>query len=326
MSGSHPWQPFRTPRQFFTGFSRLISKLAHQNGVIKEVRHFDPDVIYFNSVACSGVIPDFHKKLRKPVILHVHELQTIIELNNGNNEFRDAIVHVDSFIAASKLVRQNLLENHGVLNEKVNVIYEYIDLVKWPDVLTKKGEDPFIIGGVGLVHWRKGVEFFIEVANKVLKETGVEKVEFWWIGRITEQDRIVMRNDLAKLGISTKVKFLGVQEDLTVFYKKMDILLLTSREDPFPVVALEAAHYSTPIVCWNQGIGTIELVERGCGISVDYLDTSAMAMAVLQLYKDKELRLRYAQKAKEESSHFNIENAGAAIYQLIRSTIDGGVS
>jgi glycosyltransferase involved in cell wall biosynthesis len=106
---------------------------------------------------------------------------------------------------------------------------------------------------------------------------------------------------------------------MELFYQKLDIFVVTSREDPYPVVALEAALFGMPILCWNRGTGTRELVEQGAGITVDYLDINAMADAVLELKNDPERREKLGEKACELAKEHDINQAGEKIYDILRN-------
>ncbi|MBC7762671.1 MAG: glycosyltransferase [Candidatus Saccharibacteria bacterium] len=52
---------------------------------------------------------------------------------------------------------------------------------------------------------------------------------------------------------------------------------MTSREDPFPSVVLEAMDAEVPVIAFQDATGTQELLERGAGALVESFDVSAMA-------------------------------------------------
>ena len=58
---------------------------------------------------------------------------------------------------------------------------------------------------------------------------------------------------------------------------------MTSREDPFPSVVLHALDAELPVIGFDNAGGFVELLRRDCGQLVPYLDTNAMAAAVLHL-------------------------------------------
>jgi glycosyltransferase involved in cell wall biosynthesis len=60
------------------------------------------------------------------------------------------------------------------------------------------------------------------------------------------------------------------------YFAAFDVFALVSREDPFPVVCLEAASLGKPIVCFNSSDGEKEFVENDCGFVVPDLDIEIM--------------------------------------------------
>jgi hypothetical protein len=97
-----------------------------------------------------------------------------------------------------------------------------------------------------------------------------------------------------------------------------DLFCLVSREDPFPLVVLEAAALGKPTVCFQQAGGTPEFCALGGGIAVPYLDVDAMAAVLIELIEGEsrrsELGQRAAQLAREQ---FDIEVMGPRLMELI---------
>ncbi len=61
-----------------------------------------------------------------------------------------------------------------------------------------------------------------------------------------------------------------------------DAFVLPSREDAFPLVALEAASAELPVVCFDSG-GIPALIGDRAGIVVPFPDLEAMASALVDL-------------------------------------------
>src|SRR5205814_4023764 len=76
---------------------------------------------------------------------------------------------------------------------------------------------------------------------------------------------------------SPNVTFLGVKRDARPYLRAGDVFLLSSREDPFPLVALEAAQCGLPILCFADSGGMQEFVEGDAGYVVPAADVEAMA-------------------------------------------------
>jgi glycosyltransferase involved in cell wall biosynthesis len=77
----------------------------------------------------------------------------------------------------------------------------------------------------------------------------------------------------------------------------MDVFTLPSREDPFPLVVLEAMALARPVVGFDVG-GVREQLDD-TGVVVDAEDVSAMANAVVALLDDEAERRRLGALAAE---------------------------
>jgi O-antigen biosynthesis protein len=90
------------------------------------------------------------------------------------------------------------------------------------------------------------------------------------------------------LGLSSKVHFLGLVKDPEVYASHVaaaDIFLMTSREDPFPSVVLDAMAVGIPVVGFQDAGGFADLLAQGAGLLAPYEDRAAMADAVMSLIR-----------------------------------------
>ena len=137
---------------------------------------------------------------------------------------------------------------------------------------------------VGSAHRRKGPDLFVEVRLSVI-ETRPDVV-FVWVGHTDGDGFDEAWARVSQAGAQRHFVFPGVIEDSDVFFAGADVYLMTSREDPFPSVVLHALAAELPVIGFDNAGGFVELLRRGCGILVPYLDTNAMAAATLSLLAD----------------------------------------
>ncbi len=84
------------------------------------------------------------------------------------------------------------------------------------------------------------------------------------------------------------------------YLKAGDLFILPSREDPFPLVCLEAAMCGLPVLCFRDAGGMPEFVEEDAGFVVPFEDTKKLAEKIVQLHDDPELRERLGRQAREK--------------------------
>ena len=81
--------------------------------------------------------------------------------------------------------------------------------------------------------------------------------------------------------------------------------LLTSRQDPFPLVMIEAALLGKPIVSFPSG-GVSEFVKEGMGIVTQDISIKQMVKAIRSIMRGE--TVTSSEKSNEVASRFNIDN------------------
>jgi glycosyltransferase involved in cell wall biosynthesis len=148
-----------------------------------------------------------------------------------------------------------------------------------------EGNAPIVVGA-GPADRRKGIDIFCQVASLVVRD--VPEARFVWLG---DDDKDLARDCKAwldVLGLSSKVHFLGLVKDPEVYASHVaaaNVFLMTSREDPFPSVVLEAMAVGIPVVGFQDAGGFADLLAQGTGLLVPYEDRATMVDAILSLIR-----------------------------------------
>lgn len=267
-------------------------------------------LIYSNTIT-NGEILHFLSDLECPVVTHVHELEMAIKYYTDPEHLKKVRKYTSKYIAVSEAVRNNLIVNHNISEEKINLAYEFIstknydlnkNIQKRKLIFEQLGIAPEdkIVCASGTTDWRKGADLFIQLALAVSKRYA-DTVHFLWIGGQTEKFQLErLLHDVESTGLEKYVHFLGTQKNPLAYFALCDVFTLVSREDPFPLVCLEAASLEKPIVCFDNAGGEREFVEDDCGFVVPYLDIETMASKVVHLLDSAELRQTFGQRAKQK--------------------------
>lgn len=105
-----------------------------------------------------------------------------------------------------------------------------------------------------------------------------------------------------ELGIARQVEFKGFvdQPGLPAIYAAADIFALSTLDDPFAIVLLEAAAAGLPLVASPFAGASLDLVEEGrSGFLADPNDIAAWANALSAVSRDADLRRRLGARAHE---------------------------
>jgi glycosyltransferase involved in cell wall biosynthesis len=154
------------------------------------------------------------------------------------------------------------------------------------------------------------VDLFLEVAGNVLQRYKSGPVHFLWVGGLPHVVR-QMQARIQSSSLRDVVHFIGPKADVTPYYAASDIFVLASREDPFPLVMMEAALREKPIVCFDQSGGAPEFVESDAGFIVPGFHVDEMAKRVVDLLSSPDLCKRLGMNAREKVLRRHDINIGA---------------
>ncbi|MHB8919656.1 MAG: glycosyltransferase [Halothiobacillus sp.] len=150
--------------------------------------------------------------------------------------------------------------------------------------------DTQIILGVGYADHRKGVDLFVEAGISLVAR--YPKAYWVWVGHWEgSMQRFIERKLDAVPSLKDRFLFTGLQSDTEVFYGGADIFALTSREDPFPSVVLEAMDAGLPVIGFERAGGFIDLLREGCGRIVEKENAIAFGETVASLLDQPDERL-----------------------------------
>lgn len=292
-------------------------------------------VLYVNSLLAAGCLS--HLPSPRPyVICRVPELAMSFRRSLGPEVRARFLDEADRFVAVSDSVRRMLVDTYGVDADQVAVVPGSIDLtgVEPSTVAARLAlrhdlgipEDALVVGAAGTTDWRKGPDLFVRVAEAVAGAVGDRPVHFVWLGgeadgpAFWQAERRIVPPDR-----SDRVHFLGSRPNPFAYYQLMDAFTLTSREDPFPRVCMEVAAMGVPIVTFDNG-GAVDLVAKGCGFVVPYLDLDAMAGRVVELLTDQALHDRLgAVGAEVVRRDHTVDQGGPATLAEIELGLQAGV-
>ncbi len=159
------------------------------------------------------------------------------------------------------------------------------------------------------------------MAKNIAQNFSDAKIKFVWVGNMGNDEHII-KADIEKMGLEKIVEFVGEQSNPVAYYKNFDVFLLTSREDPFPLVCIEVAQLGKPIICFDKASGTTEVIAKGGGFVVPYLDASTMAEKVMWYYTNPDKAIADGVIAQELFSEFTAEKMIPLLYDQINSLLN----
>ncbi|MGA2700835.1 MAG: glycosyltransferase [Isosphaeraceae bacterium] len=296
-----------------------VDLLSHQ-GIAREqapdliaalFREYADSGVAICNTACVGGYYAACAAHHVPVLAWVHEMPTSIDWFCGGRNTVDLILRsARRIITPANTVRDALTTYYQLEDDRVQTFYNGLCVrddhrprsQERQRVREELGlpEDAQLVLGCGTIELRKGVDMFVQMARIVLADESTSKLWFLWLGKTLDTClKCWLEHDLAKEGLHDRVRFLGPREDPRPYFKAADVFALTSREDPCPLVNMEAMASGLPVVAFKGAGGAPELLED-CGLVVPYADLEATAQAVLHLLASPEKCESLGRRAKEK--------------------------
>ena len=253
----------------------------------------------FTSVLCnttvSAQILETLKHADMRVVSLIHELPGILRDYNLFDAARIAAQQADAIVFPSTYVRDRFLEIAGPVAQYSFIQPQGVYFLPPPTseqkqqrIVTRKllnanSEDKIILG-VGYGDSRKGIDLWPELIRLVT--TRYPKALFVWVGNIDNNLLTQVKQQLKNTGLTDRFKLLGPVEALQDMYSAADVFVLTSREDPFPNVVLEAMAHGLPVVTFQDAAGINDLVRKTGATLAPYLDIATMAEIICSLLQN----------------------------------------
>jgi glycosyltransferase involved in cell wall biosynthesis len=312
---------------------KLLQQFPGQGDLKKNLKEVigDVDLIYGNTVVAAriyGALTIFNA----PVITHVHELETTIKNMLGPAELSGLHKYSNAYIACSPPVSENLIKNHQAASKQLVTINAFIDgsrLIKnkqTKKALRKKLKltgGSFSIFGCGTINWRKGTDLFIDAAIE-LKRRGCLDFNFYWIGQNLWDDDLLaesapkwaeIEKKITDNGLAGTISFLGLKSFPQQYFAAGDVFFLSSREDPFPLAALESAACKMPVICFENSGGIPGLIGKDAGFVVPSGDISAVADHLIFFKENPEQLIEKGELARKKVMENHV--ADIAVPQIL---------
>jgi glycosyltransferase involved in cell wall biosynthesis len=321
-------------------FARAISWRMHRACSLHFLKRYvaqHPVALIYSNTITNGAVLSAMAPLRIPVITHVHELSGMFEQCRRLSQLDSVLRHTTHFIAVAHIVKENLISNHGIDPARTSVIPGFIPFDKVNKInqesarqsvrrLLGIAQDAYVFVACGQLHARKGPDLFVAVCREVIARAGPRKVNFLWVGGNKASPEYANAVGAGKRsGLGGCIHFVGHRTDYLEYIAAADAFVMTSREDPFPLVVLESAALGKPVICFDDAGGAPEFVRNDAGISVPFEDVNAMALACIKLLDSPSLGVRFGAIGCARAFTFHSVGVGASKIGLIIESVLRGV-
>jgi hypothetical protein len=314
------------PEIMIDGHYKKLEILAYVKAVKKVLgianRHTF-DLIYSNSGLPCQVGFSVSKVLKIPIIVHLHAPHTLRYAWLWLFRFADRILFVSRFIKDDLSKKIKFEDRSKVIYNGVDCQNIFFPVDERDPTLRqslKLAPNDVVIGQVGSLIKRKGLDILIKAFKILSKKHDNAKLLVIGDGELRERLEAEVKN----LSIDGRVRFLGEINPINIYYQNViDINVLASRSEAFPLSLLEASACGLPNVCTNCE-GMIEAVVDGVtGLLFEKENHVELADKLSMLIASPELRSQMGRSGREKTvREFNVEGYAQHIQQEILDLIN----
>ena len=220
--------------------------------------------------------------------------------------------------------------DHVVLSvfspEKIATIHSGVDMDRYMNVqvniaekkreldLNSKG---LVVGTVGWLLPIKGPMYLLKAMPYVWESHPETSLIFVGKGDLEKG----LKEEVHRMGVWDKVKFLGWRDDIPEIMQTMDIFVLPSLNEGMGRVLVEAMAAGKPVVASRVG-GILDLVKEGQnGCLFEPGDEQGLSLAIKKLLEDKKMRDEMGKRGREMAQDFSVEKMVEKIDILYESLL-----
>lgn len=247
------------PRYREFGKTFIVDEIGPE-GLNKLLAECGAEMAICNTSVTGDLVPQLKRKGFRVISL-IHEMPTLIEEYGLQPHLEAVAREADHVLFPSPIVQAGFhrFVNDVRATEHIKPQGTYKRIVFDARARTRirsalnMSEGDHLIMNAGYADLRKGFDLFMQSA---LRLTALrDDVHFVWVGALSADMKRWVQSDLSVAAQQPRIHLTGFSDNMADYYSASDALLLTSREDPYPTVVLEAMNVGMPVVLFRQCTG-----------------------------------------------------------------------
>ncbi len=234
----------------------------------------DEQQLFFTALSKDIPAASFYKRFINKKLKIVYQQQMKVGVNKRDFIHTLRYNMVDIWISPLQYLKEETLLMTRVNEEKIKVIPLCIEADKFlNNPLTKNearkilqlNENAKIIGVIGRLDPEKGQDFLIKCIHRLKNDYGLN-YELLIMGNKTiglkDDYNDLLQSSIKEFHLENNIHFRPFNNDVTIFYKAVDVFAMASKGEPFGMVTIEAMASGCPVIGTNKD-GTKEILKNG---------------------------------------------------------------
>ena len=262
------------------------------------IENCDSDIIISTRIEITEILSKYYKG--KGILIsqeHAH--------HNNNKDYINRVIkslkNIDYFMPVSRKLTK-FYKNKVKVNTKVMYSPLCVDYI--PDKETKKNNKNIV--SIGRLSPEKGCLDLIDVFNLIYKEDNECVLHIIGDG----EEKIKMQEKIKNLNLNDSVILYGYKDKEFIREKlnDMSLYLMTSYEESFGLVLLEASAFAIPSIAFSSAEGACEIINNNVdGYIIEDRNKEEMKEKVLELLNDKQKLALFGHEAKIKCNEYSYE-------------------
>lgn len=229
----------------------------------------------------------------------------------------------ETFVACSNFIRESGKRRLGIQTAQIQTIYNSVD-PETVDVSIPKGfresigvpKSAVLFANVARLDPQKGQTYLLQALKQI--ESVAPDAHLLLIGEGGMERELKQLTET--LGLTKRVHFLGVRNDVGACLKASDIFVFPSVFEGFGMALIEAMFVGLPVIAFDVGPIPEILTNEKLGRLVPVGDVPRLAEAMLHFYQEKEEREEIGKRGRENSlGRFSSQRAIVPAWQKVYS-------
>jgi len=277
--------------------------------IVRTIYNLKPDTV-MSTLGHLNIILALLRSVLPKRIKFIARESSIVSINNQYSKYKNILNYLykkvynrfDVIISQSKFMKEDLVTNYNIKENKIIIINNPVDLEKIEKMSIEKVETfnktKFNLLIVGRLNQVKNHEAILNIMCKLdssyhltilgegnLRETLLKKVE--------------------ELNLKSRVSFKNFDKNPYKYMKKANVVVSTSFYEGFPNVLIESISCGTPVIAYKSIGGTSEIIENGINGYLIPFGSVDMFCEKIKLLKTNNLQEK---DIKSFSLKYNIKN------------------
>lgn len=288
---------------------------------VAAARHLEFDVVHAHDWLTYPAGIALARLTGKPLVVHVHST----EFDRSGESVNQPVYNIERrgmhaavrCISVSMLTKNLCLNRYGISPDKIDVVYNGVDLDPSAFGHTRIERNEKIVLYFGRITLQKGPEYFVRAAKRVLEV--MKDVRFIVAGSGDQATHMIEM--AAALGIGSRMTFTGFLrgQDIPRMFSMADVYVMPSVSEPFGIAPLEAIAHRVPVII-SRSSGVSEVLTNA--LKVDFWDVDDIANKIVAVLRHPPLRNTLRDHGLFEIRGINWDGAAQRCLQTYHRAIE----